>query len=299
MGTTVHNPHVKPIARHASELSSAYPALSVKRRLVLAAMALAPGLVWAAPSDVFVVHPYDTPSRIYARFRPLTLYLGGVLGRPLRLVIARTYDEQIDMIASGRADYAYIGPTPYVRARERAPVEILAGESEGGQAFYQSALVVRADSPIEKVTDLVGKRVAFGAEISMSSAVAPKLILAQAGVRRADLASVVHLDRHERVALAVLHGDFDAGGLRLDIAKSYLPRGLRVLATSQPLPPHVIAASPQVAASDAARVRQALLHSDAGGREALRALGPDNGFVAIDDAHFIAVRRMVRTLESW
>jgi hypothetical protein len=46
-------------------------------------------------------------------------------------------------------------------------------------------------------------------------------------------------------------------------------------------------------------VRQALLHPDAGGREALRALGPDNGFVAIDDAHFIAVRRMVRTLESW
>jgi phosphonate transport system substrate-binding protein len=229
----------------------------------------------------------------------LTLYLGGVLGRPVRLVIARTYDEQIEMIASGRADYAYIGPTPYVRARERAPVDILVGETEGGQAFYQSALVVRADSPIEKVTDLIGKRVAFGAEISMSSAVAPKLILAQAGVKRADLASVAHLDRHERVALAVLHGDFDAGGLRLDIAKSYLPRGLRVLATSQPLPPHVVAASPKVAASDAARVRQALLHPDMGGREALRTLGSDNGFVPIDDAHFIVVRRMLRTLENW
>lgn len=272
----------------------------MKRRYFLAALALAPALVWAAPlSGVFVVHPYDTPSRIYARFRPLTLYLGGVLGRPVRLVIARTYDEQIEMIASGRADYAYIGPTPYVRARARARVEILAGESEGGRAFYQSALVVRADSPIEKVADLVGKRVAFGAEISMSSAVAPKLILALAGVKRADLASIAHLDRHERVALAVLHGDFDAGGLRLDIAKSYLPRGLRVLAISPPLPPHVIAASPNVAESDAARARQALLYPDASGREAMRALGPDQGFIEIDDAHFIAVRRMLRTLENW
>lgn len=272
----------------------------MERRQLLASLLLTPLLATAGTaSPVFVVHPYDTPSRIYARFRPLTLYLGGVLGRPLRLLIARTYDEQIDMIASGRADYAYIGPTPYVRARERGRVEILAGESEGGQAFYQSALVVRADSPIEKVADLAGKRVAFGAEISMSSAVAPKLILAQAGVRRSDLAEIAHLERHERVALAVLHGDFDAGGLRLDIAKTYLPRGLRVLATSQPLPPHVIAAAPSVPAATAARVRQALLHPDTSGREALRALGPDNGFVAVDDAHFIAVRRMVRALEAW
>jgi phosphonate transport system substrate-binding protein len=272
----------------------------MKRRTLLATMLLSPLLAYAdKTSPVFVVHPYDTPSRIYARFRPLTLYLGGVLGRPVRLVIARTYDEQIGMIASGRADYAYIGPTPYVQARARGRVEILAGESEGGQAFYQSALVVRSDSPIQKVADLAGKRVAFGAEISMSSAVAPKLILAQAGLRRADLADVVHLDRHERVALAVLHGDFDAGGLRLDIARTYLPRGLRVLATSQPLPPHLIAASPGVSLRDAARVREALLVPDAGGREAMRALGPDNAFVEVDDAHYSVVRRMVRTLETW
>lgn len=246
---------------------------------------------------VFVVHPYDTPSRLYTRFRPLTLYLGGVLGRPVRLVIATTYDEEIEMIATGRADFAYLGPTPYVRARGR--VEILAGETENGQAFYQSALVVRADSPIHKVADLAGKRAAFGAEISMSSAVAPKLILAQAGLKRSDLAEVAHLDRHERVALAVLHGDFDVGGLRLDIAKSYLSRGLRILAISQPLPPHVVVASPKVPAEEARQVRQALLHPDDGGLEAFRALGPRAGFVAIEDAHFHAVRRLERALASW
>lgn len=272
----------------------------MERRQFLAAVALTPFAAWAAPSPaVFVVHPYDTPSRLYARYRPLTLYLGGVLGRPVRLVIARTYDEQIEMIATGRADYAYLGPTPYVRARIRAPVEILAGESEGSQAFYQSALVVRADSRIGQVAQLAGKRIALGAEISMSSAVAPKQILAQAGIRRSDLADVVHLDRHERVALAVLHGDFDAGGLRLDIARAYLPRGLRILATSQPLPPHVIAASPKVSPEDAKRVRLALLHPDTVGRDAFMALGPAVGFVEVEDAHYGVVRRMERALENW
>lgn len=274
--------------------------MSLPRRQLLAALALMPLMAQAAPRPaVFVVHPYDTPSRIYARFRPLTLYMGGVLGQPVRLVIASTYDEQIEMIATGRADFAYIGPTPYVRARERGHVAILAGEAESGQAFYQSALVVRVDSPFQKVADLTGKRIAFGAEISMSSAVAPKLILAQAGVRRADLAEIAHLDRHERVALSVLHGDFDAGGLRLDIAKTYLPRGLRVLATSQPLPPHVIAASPRVRPDKFGKARMALLYPDAAGQEALLALGHGVRFVELDDAHFAAVRRMLRTLEAW
>jgi phosphonate transport system substrate-binding protein len=275
----------------------------VNRRVFLAFAPAACLTAWsahAAPTAAtFVVHPYDTPSRLYARFRPLTLYLGGVLGRPVRLVIASTYDEQIEMLATGRADFAYIGPSPYVRARARGKVEILAGETEHGQAFYQSALVVRADSPARRVTDLSGKRVAFGAELSMSSAVAPKLILAQAGLKRGDLAEVAHLDRHERVALAVLHGDFDAGGLRLDIAKTYLPRGLRILATSPPLPPHVIAASPNVSAEDAQRVRLALLHPDATGQQAVLGLGAEAGFVAIEDAHFHTVRGMLKALQSW
>lgn len=285
---------------HATEPLREFSAMSLTRRQWLVALALMPRMGQAAMRPaIFVVHPYDTPSRIYVRFRPLTLYLGGVLGRPVRLVIARTYDEQIDMIATGHADFAYIGPTPYVRARERSRVSLLAGEAEGGQAFYQSAVVVRADSPYQKLTDLIGKRVAFGAAISMSSAVAPKLILARAGVRRIDLAEIVHLDRHERVALSVLHGDFDAGGLRLDIAKTYLPRGLRVLATSQPLPPHAIAASPRVMAEDAVKVRQALLNPDATGQQALQALGPSVHFVELDDSHFTGVRRMLRMLEEW
>ena len=88
----------------------------MNRRAFLAALGLTPLLARAASAPaVFVVHPYDIPSRLYARFRPLTRYLGDVIGRPLRLRIAHSYDEQIETIATGRADYAYLGPTPYVR----------------------------------------------------------------------------------------------------------------------------------------------------------------------------------------
>ena len=271
-----------------------------ERRSFLAMLACVP--FWAHATSlpaVFVVHPYDTPSRLYSRFRPLTFYLGNVLGRPMRLIIAASYAEQIEMIADGRADFAYLGPTPYIRARERGKVQILVGETEVGQAFYQSALIVRGDSPLRRVADLAGKRIALGAEMSMSSALAPKQMLAQAGLTRADLAEVSYLDRHERVALAVLHGDFDAGGLRLDIAKSYAPRGLRILAVSQPLPPHVITASPKVSQAEADKVHLALLKPDSAGQEAIRALGPHAGFTDIEDAHFHAIRRIEQSLKTW
>ena len=268
-------------------------------------LALLPALTLAADADaelppaLFVVHPYHTPSVLYTRFRPLTLHLSKTLGRPLGLLIAPTYERAVDMIASGQADFAYLGPTPYLQARDKSPIRILAGETENGQAFYQSVLVVRADSPIQRVADLAGKRLALGNEISMASSVAPKLILARAGIGRTDLAEVAHLDRHERCALAVLHGDYDVGGLRLDIAKSYLPRGLRILATSQPLPPHVVVAADKVPDEQVALARQALLAPTPAGAEAIRALGPGIGFVAIDDSQLLPTRRFLKLLESW
>ncbi len=269
----------------------------MKRRGFLLAACCLPALARAARRElVFVVHPYDTPSRIYARFRPLTLYLGGILERPIRLVIASTYDEQIAMIADGRADLAYIGPTPYVEAHNRAPIRILAGEAEKGLAFYQSAIVVRADSPIAALADLKGRRMAFGAAISMSSTVAPMLMLRQAGVRLSDLSGHAQLDRHERVALAVLHGDFDAGGVRLDIARQYVPRGLKILATSPPLPPHLIVCSPRFTATLETRARQALLAPDETGLKSFESLGEATRFVPVDDAHYNSVRRMLRQL---
>lgn len=73
----------------------------MNRRAFLLMACLFPASTQAARRElIFVVHPYDTPSRLYTRFRPLTLYLGGVLDCQIKLVIASTYDEQIVLILS-------------------------------------------------------------------------------------------------------------------------------------------------------------------------------------------------------
>ncbi|MCP5407846.1 MAG: PhnD/SsuA/transferrin family substrate-binding protein [Chromatiaceae bacterium] len=85
----------------------------------------------------------------------------------------------------------------------------------------------------------------------------------KAGLTLADLKDYAYLGRHERVALAVVHGDFDAGGLREDVARLYLDRGLRIIAESPLLPPHVIVARPGLAPSVTDALRAALLEPDA------------------------------------
>ncbi len=273
----------------------------LKSLLFLALLGLTTSGAYAATAAkplVFVVHPFDTPSRLYQRFRPLCDYLQEVVGRPVDLRVASTYEEQIQHIAEGKADLTYIGPTPYVRARDHyAPVQLLAAEAEGGRAFYQSVIVVHRDSPVRSLANLRRRTMAFGADKSFSSFYIPRLMLQNAGVRLPDLKNYAYLGRHERVALAVLHRDFDAGGLRLEIAQQYLDRGLRIVAKSDPLPPHAIVARPGLEGPLAEAVRAALLAPNAHGREAFRAMGEDVSFVPINDSDYDLAREVVRTLQ--
>ncbi len=218
------------------------------------------------PGLSLIVHPYDNPSRLVERFQPLCEHLSGALGIPVRLEIARSYVDQMRRITRGQADLTYIGPTPFLRAQtsylgEHDPKLIaLAAEEVGGETAYRSVIVTRADSSIQEPADLAGKLMAFGAPHSYSSHYVPRVMLLKAGVDLGTLKDYAFLDRHERVALAVLHGDFDAGGLRYGIAAQYLDRspGLRIIATSPPLPPHLIVARAGLDEGIRARVQHAL-----------------------------------------
>ena len=221
----------------------------------------------ASPGLVLLVHPFDTPSRLLERFGPLTRYLTEALGKPVKLEIARTYIDQIRRITSGQADLAYMGPTPFLRAQAfylkdaGEKLTPLAEEVIDGQATYRSVIVSRKDGPLRTLKDISSRLMAFGAHHSYSSHYVPRVLLLQHGIDLHRLKDYAFLGRHERVALAVLHGDFDAGGLRLDVARQYLARepGLRILATSPPLPPHLIVARPGLDAATQATIQDALL----------------------------------------
>lgn len=257
-----------------------------------------------APGLALIVHPYDTPSRIITRFQPLADYLSAQVGHPVRVQVAVSYGDQIRRIASGEAQLAYIGPTPYLRAQDHylkgaeRKLQLLAAEASEAGVGYRSVLVARADDPPATVADARGRTVAFGSPHSFSSHYVPRVMLARAGVELADLKDYAYLRRHERVALAVLHGDFDLGGLRKAIAEGYLARGLRIVEESPRLPPHVIAAAPDLDSELARRLREALLGAEREVLAEFQPFGEPVRFAPVEDGDFDLARAVVQAVEG-
>ncbi len=257
------------------------------------------------PSLLFAVHPYDNPSKLMARFQPLCLYLSKHLKQKVKLSLASSYGDQIRKISQGKVDLAYMGPTPYLRAHDnylknaKKNITIIAGENQNGKASYLSVLIVKKNSPIKKVADLKDHTVAFGATRSFGSYFMPRSMLLDAGLQLHDLKDYEFLGRHERVALAVVHGDFDAGGLRKDIADRYLGRKLRIIAYSPPLPPHVIVARPGLDPDIIHKIKNALLHPQADAKDALRAFSMEgkSTFTPVKDSTFNFARDIVKRME--
>ena len=138
----------------------------------------------------------------------------------------------------------------------------------GGQPIYWTDLVVAADAPIVDLPDAFGKRIAWTAEDSQSGWHAPRLLLAAyARLHGAPLfaETVGPLVTPRNVALAVADGRADIGpldGYAHDLLRRHEPAltaRLRVIARSPatPIPPLVGAHG--MDATDARRLREALV----------------------------------------
>jgi phosphonate transport system substrate-binding protein len=106
------------------------------------------------------------------------------------------------------------------------------------------------------------------------------------------------------VALGVIRGDFDAGGLKTSIGRKYAHLGLHLVADSAPLPGFVLVANARTVAADLRRrLGEALGALRPLERAADAALTHDwgknvrYGAVAAADADFAGVRAALRGLQ--
>ena len=204
-----------------------------------------------------------------------------------------------------------MGPTPYLRAQdhylkpENRHLNIIVAEAQENVLAYQSVLVTRDSSDIQTIEQVRGHTVAFGAPHSFSSHYVPRYMLQSAGINFAQLKDYAFLNRHEKVALAVLHGDFDVGGLRKKVAERYIKKatekkgtGLRIIAKSSLLPPHVIVARSDLDKSLVKQIRFALLNVPEQDKPAIQALGLHTQFLEVTDDAFQDARKIVNVIEN-
>ncbi len=152
-----------------------------------------------------------------------------VLTEPVKisLQIVSTYEAGISALVTGKVDFSLLGPASYVAAKKRnQDIRILALDSKDNSKTFNGVICVNEDSPIERISDLRGKKFAFGNENSTIGRFLSQQYLVEHGVFARDLAHHDYLGRHDRVGHAVAQGKFHAGALREGTFNKLKKKGL-------------------------------------------------------------------------
>jgi phosphonate transport system substrate-binding protein len=257
---------------------------------------------WAELNLVFGTYPSDKPSAMVQQLRPTLNLLEQSVGETLgdkvniRLEVLRDYDTGVDVLTSGKIDFARLGAASYVAAKDQVPgIEILAAERFGEGKFFAGVIAVNDHGSVKTIDDLRGKNFAFGAEQSTLARYGAQLFLAKRGITAIALGSFKYLERHDRVAAAVAAGQFDAGALESTVFDQFVKSGapLRAIATLRD------ATKPWVARLDLPpQIKTALTKALVGIRDpaALAALRLD-GFLSSDDSDYAITRASIQ--ENW
>ncbi|MPZ14403.1 MAG: phosphate/phosphite/phosphonate ABC transporter substrate-binding protein [Chloroflexi bacterium] len=160
--------------------------------------------------------PNQAPDRVRAQYEPFRAHLSRVLGQPVETFVATDYTGVVETMASDKLDLAYFGGLTYVQAEQRANVHPIVTEvdRETGTTRYYSAIIVRSDSPYQRLEDLRGKPFAFGDISSTSGSLYPRIMLDRVGF--GDFTNpqlFVYSGGHDATLAAVINATVEAGGL--------------------------------------------------------------------------------------
>lgn len=252
----------------------------------------------------FGVIPRYNPLVMYKRYQPIMDYLTAETPYRFELKISRDYPEAVRFLQQGVTQISSLGDVTFAEANLRyQAMPILKPLNKDGQPFYRSAIIVRQDSPLQRISDLRGKRMAFGSLHSTSGNLIPRYLLWNNGVRMQDLHSFTNLQHHDAVAKAILKGQFDAGAVKDVVAEKYKPHGLRILAWSEPIPAVPLVVKRNTPPKVVQAITQALLKLDRNNphhREIMKTWDDEfnNGFAPAKPSDYAMIFRMIRAIPT-
>jgi len=190
-----------------------------------------------AETVTFGIYTSDKPTAMYKKFKPIVDYLQGRIKQSsgnatVEMKIFPSYTAAIDALVEGHVDFVRFGPASYVLANERNQnIRLLAMEHKKNEKRFNGVFIVAKKAPINSIAELKGKSFAFGNKNSTIGRYLSQAELVKAGIRSADLSKHDYLGRHDKVALAVAVGNYDAGVVKENTFKKYADsKGLKQIA---------------------------------------------------------------------
>lgn len=250
---------------------------------------------------VIGTYPSELPSEELEKIDPIRRGLEKRLaaaGFPvvIDIQIFKDYEDAVRGVVAGKVDVARMGPANYVLARRQNPgLKLLGMETQNRSHELTGYIFVHAHSPIRKLGDLRGRRVAFGAPNSTTGRYFPQAALVDAGIFARDLAGYRYLGRHDKVFQVVGPTGFDAGTANeVTFSKYGLKNNFRVIHVMKS-PAHAWLGRTGLPDELADRLRDALCGL---GANELAQLSRD-GITKATDADFEEVRQAMQKAERF
>ena len=240
----------------------------------------------------------DIPAVMQKRLLPLTKYLSKQLEQPVVLKLSPNMPAAIKEVASGAVEISYLTPVAYIRSRQKGNTQLIAKTVTKDKASFKLMIVVREDSPIKTVEDLVGKSFAFGDR----AALLQRAAVVGANMPLEKLGNYQFIGHYDNIVRAVLNKDFDAGILKDTMAYKWEGKGIRILYATPDLPPYNIAASKNVNKKMLKKLQNAFLSLDTKNPEhmsIIKALDKKyNGFAPTNDKEYDIVRKLIKPFDK-
>ena len=182
---------------------------------------------WKNPSTiVFTYTPVEDPAVYENIFKPFTTYLSKCLDKKVVFYQVQSNAAEPTAFAVNLA-----GAIPFA-------VKGTAKEFQG----YNLIVIVKANSPYQKLADLKGKKVAHTSPSSNSGHLAPLALFPKEGLTPDKDYKIIFSGKHDQSVMGVNSGDYDAGAVASDVFHRMAERGqvkesdFRVIYRSQKFP---------------------------------------------------------------
>jgi phosphonate transport system substrate-binding protein len=217
----------------------------------------------AAETWKIAVTDVEGMERLQLEWGPFKEALEGATGETFEFFAVNSRTAAAEALRAKTVDFVVSGPAEYVVINKLTEAKPIVGL---GRPDYFCAIVVRADSGLNAVTDLKGKKIAMSDIGSTSGHLCPTQLLADLGLGLGDF-EPVHTSRnigHE----AVKNGDIPAMGtnhnswLRVRNGDESVPNGFfKIIARSGDLPNDMIMVGAHVPEAAVGKVQSAIIEN--------------------------------------
>jgi len=211
-----------------------------------------------------------------------------------------------EALENKEVDIAFLCAGPYVEGRKKFGLEILAAPVINGKTTYNSYIIARKDSAINKFEDLRGKTFAFTDPQSNTGALVPIYMVAKMGDKpETFFGDLIYTGGHDSSINAVANGVVDGAAVDSLIfdyikeRKSGLTENVKIIEVSPPFGIPMVVVRPDFNQELKSKLRSSLLSADSNPeiKDALANMEIEK-FSILEDSAYNSIRDMINFIES-